>query len=199
MKSLRIIPIALCFSASVVLAQSENSVGVPPYHAEPPSEWHGFYGMGVNLGHVNDAPTATAIGMTYQKSPIFYGFDYISSAGSGPTYAQVTVTEVDLLIGYSWDQIIPSYHGPPMAIRYSIATGLSINSFTHIENQVVNDGYGFSFSYNTQQTDGSLGLPLQSSVIFEPFSHLGIGAKFFYTVSSLPPSYGGAVVLELRY
>jgi hypothetical protein len=203
MKLASIIPTAFFFSASIALAQADNSIGVAPYHDEASAKYHVFYGMGANLGWINAAPSLTDVCLTvaYQKTPIFFGIDFLGSSGGGTIYTQTTVTAVDLLVGYSWDQIIPTYHGPASRIHYEIATGLSIDSYTHLITSINEYDY-FFHSYDTvtsRTTDAALGFPLRFAAIYEPFSFWGIGVSLFYTVGKLPPSYGGAAVLEVRF
>ncbi len=203
MKLASIIPAAFFFSASLALAQTDNSIGVAPYHDETSAKYHVFYGMGGNLGWISGAPSLSEFCATvaYQKTPIFFGFDYLQSAGGGLPYAQTTLTAFDLLVGYSWDQILPSYHGPASRIHYEIATGLSIDSYTHLITQInaFNYYYPISDTETSQITDAGIGFPLRFAAIYEPFSFLGAGVSLFYTVGRLQPSYGGAAVLEVRF
>jgi hypothetical protein len=203
MKLASIIPVAFFFSAPMVLAQTDNSVGVPPYHDETSAKYHVFYGMGGNLGWISAAPSLTDICVTvaYQKTPIFFGIDFLSSSGAGNSYTQTTLTAIDLLVGYSWDQIIPVYHGPASRIHYEIATGLSIDSYTHLITQI-NTNYSFyppTDTISSQITEAGIGFPLRFAAIYEPFNFLGAGVSLFYTIGRLPPSYGGAAVLEVRF
>ncbi len=203
MKSVFIIPIVLFSWVPSALAQTDNSVGVAPYHDESSAKYHIFYGMGANLGWISGAPSLTDFCATvaFQKTPIFFGIDYLSSAGAGNSYTQTSVTAFDLLVGYSWDQMIPAYHGPPSYIHYELATGVSFDAYTHLVTHIntYNYFYPISDTESYQTSDGAFGFPLRFAAIYEPFSFLGVGVSLFYTVSKLPPSYGGAAVLEVRF
>jgi hypothetical protein len=203
MKLVSIIPIAFFFSASIVLAQTDNSIGVVPYQDEATEKYHLFYGMGGNLGWIGSAPSLTDLCLTvaYQKTPIFFGFDVLGSSGGGTRYTQTTLTAVDLLVGYSWDQIIPAFHGPASRIHYEIATGLSFDNYTRHITQITTNYmfYPPTDTVSSHIADAGIGFPLRFAAIYEPFSFLGVGISFFYTVGKLPPSYGGAAVLEVRF
>jgi hypothetical protein len=203
MKLAYIIPIVFFFSAPLALAQTDNSVGVSPYHDEATEKYHLFYGMGANLGWIGAAPSLTDICLTvaYQKTPVFFGIDFLGSSGAGNSYTQTTLTAVDLLVGYSWDQIIPVYHGPASRIHYEIATGLSFDNYTHLLTQITTNYmfYPPTDTVSSQITEAGIGFPLRFAAIYEPFSFWGVGVSLFYTVGKLPPSYGGAGVLEVRF
>ncbi|HEX5316121.1 MAG TPA: hypothetical protein VFX22_05665 [Candidatus Kapabacteria bacterium] len=195
-------PIALfcAILPAIGQAQSDHSVGVPRYKAAAPATWRFLYGMGGNLGQMNEAPSSSVWRLTHESGDFFYGIGEVNSVGSGPSYLQASVSEFDLLVGYSWDQMLPVNQGPPGTIHYAFAAGIAINDNTHLESEYDNYGYGSEYhSYEIPVSVAGVGFPMQFSMVYEPFKFLGIGAIGFLNLSNFTPSYGAAVLLEARY
>jgi hypothetical protein len=107
--------------------------------------------------------------------------------------------EVDLLYGIALNRVLPNYGGASEQFHASLSAGISGSVYQTRYHNNFHPGSPPPPDSTRNTSVPSLGLPIQFQAIYEPFRYVGIGALLFYTISTLQPSYGGAVVLEVRY
>jgi hypothetical protein len=134
-------------------------------------------------------------------APSILSAGFISSNDVSNTPPHRTYTEFDLLYGIALDRVLPHYGGASEQFHAALSAGISLSSYQtrwhNFRRSFQSDSAYLLLPQNTSQF--SLGLPIQLQAIYEPFRYVGIGALLFYTISTLQPSYGGAVVVEVRY
>lgn len=174
-----------------------SSTGVPHLHNDT-ATYRLSGGVGGNLAHLSDAPLAEPfLRLTHQDGAWFFGLGLNNSQSTTNPDTQIAIGEFDLLAGYSWDITIPNYQAPPGKIHFGIASGLAIctNTVSVRQPNFFNRRGRFSQSSSV----GSLGIPIQFSMIYQVFRYIGVGPLAFAAFSGLQPSYGVALVGELRY
>jgi len=204
MKLVHLSSIFLIASACVLHAQTgrhSEAVGVSPYVQPSEAKYRLLFGEGANAGLGLQTPQ-TAIGVaSYQIGASVLSAGFISSNPVSGGYPRITYTEFDLLYGLALDKILTNYARPSNQFHASISAGISIDDYSTRwrrfgRQQPIDPAYYLQPSNTTQL---SLGLPLQLQAVYEKFRYVGMGVILFYNISNLQPSYGGAVILELRY
>ncbi len=171
----------------------------------PPQEptYRALFGIGGNAGIGGLAPQTFVGVISYDLLPSVLTATLISNNSTSATPPRITYTEFDLLYGLAFDKIFSHYSGPSEQFHSALSAGISFGDYQTRWRNVGRRGssgppYFLTISPpNTSQY--SLGVPIQLQAIYEPFRYVGMGALLFYTISTFQPSYGGAVVLEVRY
>jgi hypothetical protein len=184
------------------LDQSSSSVGSPRYVQPTEPRYRALFGIGLNEGIGGLSPQATLGSISYEFAPSVLSAGFISSNPVSRSLPRRTYTEFDLLYGIALDRAIPHYGGASEEFHAALSAGIGISNYqTNWRNfgrgRPPFDSANLLLPQNTSVP--SLGLPIQLQAIYEPFRFVGIGALLFYTISTLQPSYGGAVVVEVRY
>jgi hypothetical protein len=161
-------------------------------------------GIGVNAGWLNVAPLVDVFRLTRQAGSFFYGLGVNQSQSVSSRDTQQSLSDVELLFGYSWDEGVPRYGEPSAHVHFALATGIAIENYTlQVRESADSESFGNPRRrgpfLQTVTKNGSIGLPLQFSASYEFFRYLGLNAQLFYVVSNLQPSYGAAIALEARY
>ncbi len=205
-----IIVISFFFTFGILWMQEEcafaqdpySSTGVARYLQPAEPSYRLLFGIGANEGIGALTPQSCIGNISYELGPSVFSAGIVSSNSVSRQPPRITYTEFDLLYGISLDRVFSHYSGPSEQFHAAVSTGISISNYqTNWRNfgrgHMPNDSTYLLLPPNTSQY--SLGLPIQFQAIYEPFHYLGIGALLFYTISTLQPSYGGAVVIEVRY
>ncbi len=201
-----ILALFFIFSAGVLRAQGADpsaysSIGIARYMKPIETSYRALFGFGNNEGIGAAAPRSYLGQISYEIAPMVFSAGFMSGNSNSRQPPRTTYTEFDLLYGIALEPTSVHYSGEPEHFHAAVSAGLSINMlqsrWRFFQRGVPQDSL---FSLQPPNTLAySLGLPIQLQAIYEPFRYVGIGALLFYTISTLQPSYGGAVVLELRY
>jgi hypothetical protein len=203
-----IIAISFFLSLGILWAQ-ENAYAQDPYAGTgvaryvPPPEpsYRALFGFGGNEGLGAATPRSYVGNISYELAPSVFSAGFITSNSVSRQPPRLTYTEFDLLYGIALDRVFSHYSGQPENFHASLSTGLGISNYQtrwrNFRRGFPPDSADLSLPPNTSQY--ALGLPIQLQAIYEPFRYGGIGAILFYTISTFQPSYGGAVVVEVRY
>jgi len=183
------------------VSNANFSTGVDRYVQPSEPHYRLLFGIGGNGGLSALTPQTTLGSISYEFAPSVLSAGFISSNPVSRSLPRRTYTEFDLLYGIALDRLVPHYSAPSEQFHTAISAGISFSSY---QMNWRNFGRGrppdstfFLLPQNTSQY--SIGLPIQLQAIYEPIRYVGIGALLFYTISTLQPSYGGAVVVEVRY
>jgi hypothetical protein len=202
-----IIIISVFLSLSAFLEQEEIAFAQDPYsgtgvvHYTQPAEpsYRALFGFGGNAGVGGLTPLSFIGNISYEFAPSVLSAGFILSNDVSNTPPHRTYTEFDLLYGIALDHVLPHYGGASDEFHAALSAGISGSVYqTRFHNNYRRSSPPPPDSIQNTSLP-SLGLPIQLQAIYEPFRYLGIGALLFYTISTLQPSYGGAVVVEVRY
>jgi hypothetical protein len=195
--------ITICGQEEIAFAQNPYSAtGVARYIQPTVPSYRLLFGIGANEGIGALTPESYIGNISYENGPSVFSAGIISSNSVSRQPPRVSYTEFDLLYGVALNSVFSHYSGPSEQFHTSLSAGIGLSSYqTRWHNfgrgHTPNDSTNELLPPNTSQF--SLGLPIQFQAIYEPLRYLGIGALLFYTISTLQPSYGGAVVIEVRY
>jgi len=189
--------------ASPLYAQAGpyEAVGVSPYVQPSEAEFRLLFGEGGNAGLGLLTPQSYIGSLGYQTGANVLSAGFIASNATAGGFPRRTYDEFDLMYGLALDKIIQSYGRPSNQFHASISAGISVNDYSmrwrRYSRFSPEDTLNYLVPPNT--TEISLGVPVQLQAVYEPFRFAGIGLILFSDFSKLQPSYGGAVILELRY
>ncbi len=175
--------------------------GVARYIQPEEPHYRLLFGVGGNEGIGALTPQSYIGNISYEFAPSVLTVGFITSNSISHPPPRITYTEFDLLYGIALDRVFSHYGGPSEQFHAALSAGISLGSYQtrwrNFRRGFPLDSLDLSEPPNTSQY--SPGLPIQFQAIYEPFRYVGIGALLFYTISTFQPSYGGAVVLEVRY
>jgi hypothetical protein len=194
---------SLWMQGEIAFAQDPYaSTGVARYIHPTEPHFRALFGIGGNEGIGGSSPQSYVGSINYEDGSSVFSAAAISSNPVSRSLPRRTYTEFDLLYGIALDRVLSHYGGASEQFHASLSAGIGISNYqTNWRNfgrgRPPFDSTYFLLPQNTSQF--SLGLPIQLQAIYEPFRYVGIGALLFYTISTFQPSYGGAVVIEVRY
>ncbi len=172
-----------------------SGIGVQPYKQPPEPRYRLLFGYGADGGLGGLTPRTYIGSISREFAPSVLTAGFLSSSSNSRGFPRRTYSEFDLLYGIAYDGALQHYAGASELFHASISAGICLSAYqtnSRFRKPVFPDS-----NFNTTQI--SPGLPIQLQAIYEPIRYLGIGALLFYTISAFQPSYGGAVVVEVRY
>jgi hypothetical protein len=193
--------IIIVFSVAGLLraqtGSSSGSVGISPYMQPAEATYRLLFGEGGNAGLGMQSPQTSIGSLTYQIGASVLSAGFISSNPVSGGYPRRTYDEFDFMYGLAIDQILLSYGRPTNQFHASISAGISVDDYSARGHRPSVDTGKYYVPRIPPEI--SPGLPIQLQAVYEPFRFAGIGVILFSDFSKLQPSYGGAVVMELRY
>ncbi|HWF43202.1 MAG TPA: hypothetical protein VG537_01035 [Candidatus Kapabacteria bacterium] len=181
-------------------SHSDNySVGVPRYVPPPLAHYRLTFGMGLNAGHVTDAPLAYAGSAVYESGHSIFGAGFIVSANNPQQPPYNTLSEFDILYGYAFDETLARYESKPGFFHASISTGIGLETYNQRWRHFGRRGFVQDSLFLPNTLEFSPCVPVQFQAVYEPLPYVGIGSLLFLSVSKFTPSYGATVFLEARY
>ena len=174
-----------------------RSVGTAPYSKPQPSHIRILFGYGGNAGLGGYTPSSFVGDASYRSGGEWI-VGFVSSTSVTNDLPRRTYSEFDVMYGISFDEMLAYYEGPSDGMHTSLSAGVSFDAYQERWRP-----YGRrslqNVSYPATTFRYSLGVPVQFQAVYEPFRYAGIGILLFYNASAFSPSYGGAIVLEVRY
>jgi hypothetical protein len=185
------------FETDNTSSNESHSVGAPRYTWPTLAHYRLFFGVGGNYALRNNEPLSYIGSASYQLEHTLFGASFISNTNPARQIPRHTLSEFDLLYGYSADEELTWYEASPQSFHVSLSTGIGLDVYSTRWRFGRQGPVDSTFRPNTFEY--SLALPIQLQAIYEPFRFAGIGATLFLSVSKLVPSYGAAVSIEARY
>jgi hypothetical protein len=175
------------------------SVGVPRYVPPPLARYRLTFGMGLNAGHVNDAPLAYAGTADYESGHSIFGAGFIVSANNPQQPPYNTLSEFDILCGYALDEALARYETKPGFFHASFSSGVGLETYSQRWRHFGRRGLLQDSLFLPTTLEFSACIPIQLQAVYEPFPFVGIGGMLFLSMSKFTPSYGATIFLEARY
>ncbi len=181
---------------------AERTIGIAPYSHPKAAHFRAIFGFGGNAGLGMLTPTTYIGNASYGVGFSSFSAGFVTSASVTQKLPYRTYSEFDLMYGIALDERLPNYERPSDGFHSSLSAGISVNAYQERWRPYGRHAQPY-YLYPPTTRQLSMGLPIQFQAIYEPLEYdrlgFGFGALLFLNISGFAPSYGGAVVIEVKY